>query len=40
MRDTIDTIGWHGWCRALEGFAVLSWLALGFLLWCSSSEAA
>ncbi|MFN4321015.1 MAG: hypothetical protein ACK4E9_03130 [Aeromonas media] len=37
MRDTLDC---HGWRRALEGYAMLSWLALGSLLWCSSSEAA
>ncbi len=37
MRDPLDC---HGWCRALEGYAMLSWLALGSLLWCSSSEAA
>ena len=37
MRDNIDC---HGWRWAQEGYAVLSWLALGFLLWCSSSEAA
>lgn len=37
MRDTLDC---HGWRRVLEGYAMLSWLALGSLLWCSSSEAA